>query len=109
MPWARPGNTAKPPSTRSRVKSRGSSAAATGYALVKAADANGTSPGKDVLRGLLQMYAPCVVLMDELVAYIRQFADSAQISGGTYDSKDPSARRTPARTVVPEGGAAASD
>ena len=46
-----------------------------GFALVKDADANGTSPGKDVLRQLLEAYAPCVVLMDELVAYIRQFPE----------------------------------
>ncbi|MFO0888325.1 MAG: DUF499 domain-containing protein [Isosphaeraceae bacterium] len=57
-----------------------------GYALVKDADANGTSPGKEVLRELLETYAPCVVLMDELVAYIRQFPDGSPLSGGTYDS-----------------------
>src|SRR6476620_2478675 len=37
------------------------------FALVKDADATGTSPGKDVLRELLETYAPCVVLIDELV------------------------------------------
>jgi predicted AAA+ superfamily ATPase len=57
-----------------------------GFALVKEADANGTSPGKDVLRQLLEAYAPCVVLMDELVAYIRQFPDGQTLSGGSYDS-----------------------
>lgn len=57
-----------------------------GYSLVKEADNNGTSPGKDVLRKLLEDNAPCVVLMDELVAYIRQFPDSQNISGGSYDS-----------------------
>ena len=31
-------------------------------------------------------YAPCVVLMDELVAYIRQFPEGQALSGGTYDS-----------------------
>lgn len=57
-----------------------------GYALVKDSDSSGTSPGKDVLRQLLENYAPCVVLMDELVAYIRQFVDGAPLSGGSYDS-----------------------
>jgi uncharacterized protein len=57
-----------------------------GFAMVQAADANGTSPGKDVLRELLVRHAPCVVLLDELVAYIRQFVESQAISGGTYDS-----------------------
>ena len=57
-----------------------------GFALVKEADANGTSPGKDVLKTLLERYAPCVVLIDELVAYIRQFPETQQISGGSYDT-----------------------
>jgi predicted AAA+ superfamily ATPase len=56
------------------------------YALVKEADLSGTSPGKDLLCSLLERYAPCVVLIDELVAYIRQFSDSQALSGGTYDS-----------------------
>lgn len=56
------------------------------FALVAEADATGTSPGKDVLRDLLERYAPCVVLIDELVAYIRQFPESQAISGGSYDS-----------------------
>lgn len=57
-----------------------------GLALVKEADANGTSPGKDVLKTLLERHAPCVILIDELVAYIRQFPESQQISGGSYDT-----------------------
>jgi uncharacterized protein len=59
---------------------------AEGYALVEEAEKNGTSPGKDVLGELLTRFAPCVVLMDELVVYIRQFVESQAISGGTYDS-----------------------
>jgi uncharacterized protein len=59
---------------------------AEGYDLVQAADANGTSPGKEVLRDLLTRHSPCVVLLDEFVAYIRQFVDSQVLTGGTYDS-----------------------
>ena len=59
---------------------------AEGLALVQASDTNGTSPGKDLLRTLLMRYAPCVILLDELVVYIRQFVESQAISGGTYDS-----------------------
>jgi len=59
---------------------------AEGYAMLKEADENGTSPGKEVLAALLTRYAPCVVLMDELVVYIRQFVESQPLSGGTYDS-----------------------
>jgi len=59
---------------------------AEGFALVQESDANGTSPGKDVLCTLLTRFAPCVVLLDELVVYIRQFVESQPLSGGTYDS-----------------------
>jgi uncharacterized protein len=57
-----------------------------GYMLVKEADATGTSPGKNVLKTLLETYAPCVVLVDELVAYVRQFPNGQTLSGGSYDS-----------------------
>jgi len=56
------------------------------FGLLKDADATGTSPGKDVLRDLLERHAPCIVLIDELVAYIRQFSEGQALSGGTYDS-----------------------
>jgi uncharacterized protein len=57
-----------------------------GLALVKESDATGTSPGKEVLRELLSTYAPCIVLIDELVAFIRQFPEGQTLSGGNYDS-----------------------
>jgi len=67
--------------------------------LVKEADANGTSPGKEVLKTLLKMHAPCVVLIDELVAYIRQFPEFVQqciasirvvdVNRRTLDGKHP--------------------
>lgn len=59
---------------------------AEGYALVSDADASGTSPGKAVLETLLARYAPCVILIDELVAYVRQFEEGRTLSGGTFDS-----------------------
>lgn len=57
-----------------------------GFAMVRDADSTGTSPGKDVLRTLLSAHAPCVVLVDELVAYVRQFQEGHPLSGGTFDS-----------------------
>lgn len=57
-----------------------------GYARVKESDVAGTSPGKNVLQDLLEAYAPCVILIDELVAYVRQFAEGATLTGGTFDS-----------------------
>lgn len=57
-----------------------------GFALVKQADETGTSPGKELLRRLLEDCSPCVVLIDELVAYVRQFPEGQVLSGGSYDS-----------------------
>ncbi len=57
-----------------------------GYDLVRAADESGTSPGKNVLAKLLSEYAPCVILVDELVAYLRQLEEGKVLTGGTYDS-----------------------
>ncbi|WP_328984644.1 DUF499 domain-containing protein [Thiorhodovibrio winogradskyi] len=59
---------------------------AEGYARLAEADASGTSPGKEVLRELIAAAAPCVILIDELVAYLRQFPEGTRLSGGTYDS-----------------------
>ncbi len=59
---------------------------AEGYALVADADASGTSPGKAVLETLLSRYAPCVILIDELVAYVRQFEEGKALKGGSFDS-----------------------
>jgi len=59
---------------------------AEGYALVADADASGTSPGKAVLGTLLSRYAPCVILIDELVAYVRQFEEGKTLTGGSFDS-----------------------
>ncbi|MDP3505115.1 MAG: DUF499 domain-containing protein [Myxococcales bacterium] len=58
---------------------------AEGFELVRESDERGSSPGKEVLRELLQRSAPCVVLMDELVAWVRQFKE-VPLSGGNYDS-----------------------
>lgn len=57
-----------------------------GYELVKDADAAGTSPGKETLAKLIRQYAPCVILIDELVAYIRQFEEGHSYTGGSFDS-----------------------
>ena len=57
-----------------------------GYALVADADSSGTSPGKAILEKLLSQYAPCVILIDELVAYVRQFEEGKTLTGGSFDS-----------------------
>lgn len=55
-----------------------------GYERVRASDESGTSPGKDILQQLLQDAGPCVVLVDELVAWVRQLVGQTKLSGGTY-------------------------
>ncbi|TAN08689.1 MAG: ATP-binding protein [Rhodanobacteraceae bacterium] len=56
------------------------------YAEVAEADATGTSPGKVALGALLKAHSPCVILIDELVAYLRQFEEGKSYTGGTFDS-----------------------
>ncbi len=74
------------------------------FALVKDADTTGTSPGKKVLADLLARHAPCVVLIDELVAYVRQFAEGQVLSGGSYDTNISFVNAlTEAMKLVPNG------
>ena len=58
----------------------------TGYGLVKTADEQGTSPDKDTLITLLSNAAPCVLLMDELVAFYRQFQEGRSYPAGTFET-----------------------
>ena len=57
-----------------------------GYQMVADSDADGTSPGKEVLTELIRKAAPCVILVDELVAFIRQLELGKQYKAGTFDS-----------------------
>ena len=53
---------------------------------IRADDERATSPG-DRLRELLRDYAPCLVLIDEWVAYARQLHDGADLPGGSFDTQ----------------------
>ena len=57
-----------------------------GYEMVAKSDADGTSPGKEIVRQLVERAAPCVILIDELVAFIRQLELGKQFPAGTFDS-----------------------
>jgi predicted AAA+ superfamily ATPase len=57
-----------------------------GYALVAADDAAGTSPGEALVR-LLRAHAPCLVLIDEWVAYARQLYGRDNLPGGSFDAQ----------------------
>jgi predicted AAA+ superfamily ATPase len=56
------------------------------FARVAADDANATNPG-DVLRELFNAYGPCLILVDEWVAYARQLHDTPDLPGGTFDTQ----------------------
>jgi uncharacterized protein len=57
-----------------------------GYAMVAESDADGTSPGKEVIRQLIEKASPCVILVDELLAFIRQLETGQKFKAGTFDS-----------------------
>lgn len=57
-----------------------------GYKMVESSDQSGTSPGKETLVQLISKYAPAVILIDELVAYIRQLRQDGSNTGGSYDA-----------------------
>lgn len=54
-----------------------------GYAIVKESDEKGSNPGDQLVK-LLKKYAPCVVLIDEWVAYLRQLHENNELNCGSY-------------------------
>jgi predicted AAA+ superfamily ATPase len=57
-----------------------------GYALVAEADRQGVSPGSDVLRQLFAAASPCLILIDEWVAYMRQLYGVSGLPAGSFDA-----------------------
>ena len=66
------------------------------FARVKADDEKATSPG-DVLRELFIEYGPCLILIDEWVAYARQLHDQSDLPAGGSKRSSPSLRCSPNR------------
>jgi predicted AAA+ superfamily ATPase len=56
-----------------------------GYKLIAKDDELATSPG-DRLRELFDKYGPCLILVDEWVAYARQLHDSKDLPGGDFET-----------------------
>ncbi|MEO8125226.1 MAG: Swt1 family HEPN domain-containing protein, partial [Burkholderiales bacterium] len=56
------------------------------YARIKADDEKATSPG-DVLRELFIEYGPCLILVDEWVAYARQLHDQSDLPAGGFETQ----------------------
>jgi predicted AAA+ superfamily ATPase len=55
------------------------------FARLKADDEKATSPG-DVLRELFKEYGPCLILIDEWVAYARQLHDQSDLPAGSFET-----------------------
>ncbi len=58
---------------------------AEGYAKVAEADMAGVNPGSDALLDVLESYGPCLVIVDELVAYARNLYGAERLPAGTFD------------------------
>ncbi|HEV3262710.1 MAG TPA: DUF499 domain-containing protein, partial [Gemmataceae bacterium] len=57
-----------------------------GYKEVEEDDKKGTNPG-DTLKQLFNKYAPCLILIDEWVAYARQLHEGSNLPAGTFDTQ----------------------
>ena len=57
-----------------------------GYEMVKEADETSTNPG-DSLRELFNRYSPCIILIDEWVAYARQLHQDVMLPAGTFETQ----------------------
>lgn len=55
------------------------------YDRIKADDEKATNPG-DALRTLFNEYSPCLILIDEWVAYARQLHDEGDMPGGSFET-----------------------
>jgi len=56
------------------------------YDYVKEADKKGVSPGSEALAKLFDACGPCLVLIDELVAYAKKLYDANGLPAGTFDN-----------------------
>ena len=57
-----------------------------GYEFIAESDRNGTSPGSNDLTDLLNRFSPCLILIDEWVAYVRQLYHSPGLPAGSFDA-----------------------
>jgi predicted AAA+ superfamily ATPase len=56
------------------------------YNYVKESDKKGVSPGSETLKNLFDAAAPCLILMDELVAYAKKLYGARGLPAGTFDN-----------------------
>ncbi|MBK8988277.1 MAG: DUF499 domain-containing protein [Chloroflexi bacterium] len=59
---------------------------AKGYAIVSQADLKGVSPNSNTLTELLDTFGPCLIMIDEFVAYARNIYKVDGLPSGSFDS-----------------------
>jgi len=57
-----------------------------GYELVRQADQSGTNPGRSLIK-LFDMVGPCMILIDEWIAYARQLYEKHDLPAGNFDTQ----------------------
>lgn len=57
-----------------------------GFDMVAENDASGIAPGSNLLEALFKKYAPCLILIDEWVAYLRQIYKVEGLPSGSFDA-----------------------
>ncbi len=57
-----------------------------GYKIVADADQHGVSPGSDALRELFLEAGPCLIMIDEWIAYVRMLYGKNDLPAGTFDA-----------------------
>jgi uncharacterized protein len=57
-----------------------------GYSMVAEADQTGTSPGSTLLADLFRTLSPCLILIDEWVAFLRNLYKVDELPAGSFDA-----------------------
>jgi hypothetical protein len=57
-----------------------------GYGLVREADEAGISPGSETLQELFRRASPCLILIDEWIAFVRQVYGINGLPAGSFDA-----------------------
>ena len=63
----------------------GASEARKAFEMLRESDETSTNPG-DILRDVFNRYSPCLILIDEWVAYARQLHDANDLPGGSFET-----------------------
>jgi predicted AAA+ superfamily ATPase len=56
------------------------------YDYIREADKKGVSPGSEALKNLFDACSPCLILMDEIVAYAKKIYGASGLPAGTFDN-----------------------